>query len=329
MADEKGTKKKAAGGGAAKLEERTDAGSSVGTVRALRERYPALDADEVAYFEARQSVEQAHKAGARTVAADVLPDMVRLAVKYEQARAASKTVATFITPAQMRWLCDHIVRLGEAVERRDRKGVTTAVVSTAVQTAWDGGRAVRNELLGAAEEYVKGSEADTAALAAARGAADKPDVTRRSLGSLADLGATWLKRTDKRSSIAAREATLTPDLVERAKAAAEALRKAIDADAQHGARGRAAQDTPEINALEGRVELTFRMVRHNHNRAREKDPTVEAVAVPDSLKAALHVGTRAKVAAVEGTPEGPPGAPDATPATPRATKAKSKRRKVR
>jgi hypothetical protein len=243
------------------------ASASVDQIRALRDRYPALSPAYVSFFESRQPVDKARKTGARTVASDVFDDMVQLAVHYERARAASATVARFITAAQMRWLCDMIVMLGEAIARRDHVGVTTVTVSTHVQTAWDAARPVRNELLGAMEECAKGRPGDEAALSEARGASDKPETTERSLESLAALAGQWLARADEISQIAAAEASLTRELIERTKAAAAALKSALGADRAHEGSRRTKQDTPEINALEGRVELSLKAVRSKHNRA--------------------------------------------------------------
>lgn len=309
--------------------EARDEGATVAQVRALRAKFPALDADEAGYFAARQPVEQAREAGSRTVAATVLPDMARLVVRYEQAREASPTVAAMVTPAQMRWLCDGIVALDAAVAQRDRKGVKRAAVSTAVTAAWDDARAARNELTSAMEEYAKADDADAASLSAARGNADDGDNAARSLDALSALAAQWLARAGKRAQIAAREASLTAATVQRAREAAKAMRDALDAEAAHGGTGRLAQDTPEINTIEGQVILSLRMVRHNHRRAQERDPAVPAVQVPDSLKGALGLGKKKAKDAPETSREGTSGAGGATPEAPKVRAAKTKRRKKR
>ncbi len=298
--------------------------ASVAQIRALRERFSVLSAAYVAFFELRQPTEKALKTGARTVAADVFDGMVQLAVQYERARATSPTVARFISVEQMRWLCDQTVLLGDAIARRDHAGVTTVTVSTLVQAAWDAARPVRNELTGAMEEYAKGRREDEAALSEVRGAADKPESTERSLSSLAKLAAQWIARTDDVSQIAAAEAALTRELVERAKAAEAALTRALGADRAHEGSRRTKQDTPEINALEGRVVLTLKAVRSKHNRAREVDPTVVAVPVPDALAAVLGVVAKAASKA----PATPAGGDPATPAS-TDTKPAKKRKKTR
>lgn len=300
------------------------ASASVDQIRALRERFAVLSAAYVVFFELRQPMEKAIKTGGRTIAADVFDAMVQLTVQYERARASSPTVARFISVEQMRWLCDQIVLLGEAIARRDHAGVTTVTVSTAVQAAWDAARPVRNELTGAMEEYAKGRSTDEAALAQVRGAADKPESTERSLTALAALAAQWIARVDEESQIAAAEAALTRELVERANAATAALTRALGADRAHEGSRRTKQDTPEINALEGRVVLTLKAVRSKHNRAREVDPTVVAVPVPDALAAVLGVVAKAASKA----PATPAGGDPATPAS-TDTKPAKKRKKTR
>ncbi len=279
--------------------------ASLAQARLLRDRHPALTAEEVTYFEARQPVEQAQSVGATTSAADVLPDSVRLAARYVHARAASSKAASFITEAQMRWLFEHIVKLGEAVAKRDRLGAATTEVSLAVQQAWDAARAPRNALTDAMDEYAKGNETDLALLARARGTVVSPAATLASLDALAPLAEQWLTRTDALAKVAAREASLTPKLCVDVRAAAATLRAAIEGDTDHAGSRRTGRDTPEINALEGRVVLTLRTVRHNHQRAREADATLETVAVPESLRRALRVKVKAKTPAAPVDPNAP------------------------
>jgi hypothetical protein len=302
----------------------TDHATVTSMVLSLRERYPTLTPGEVAYFQRRQSIEAARKAGARTVASAVLSDMIKLAVRYEQARQAKPIVASMVTSAQMRWLCDNLVMLGAAVDRRDHKGTITAMVSINVQTAWDNARTMRNQFVGAMEECAAGVDADATALASVRGEATKPDTTQRSLAAMVVLSRQWIARTDEGSQIAAREASLNTDLIARAHDAAQELREALDADAVHDGNRRTTQDTPEINALEGHVTLSLKMVRDNHERAREIEPTVEVVMVPDSLKRAMRIGTKSKSVTKAVTPEATPEA-----STPRAAPTKIRRRTKR
>ncbi len=297
---------------------------SMTQARVLRDRHPALTHDEEVFFESRQPVEQSRTEGGRTTAVDVLPDMVKLGARYEHARSASTHAAMFITPAQMRWLFEHIVKLGDAVAKRDRHGATTIEVSIAVQRAWDAARPPRNALTSAMSEYAKGSESDQALLSQSRGTVTSPDQTLSSLMTLAPLAEQWLARTDAQSRIAAREASLTAALVAQVKTAATALREAIEDDTAHPGSRNTAKDTPEINTLEGRVLLTLRTVRHNHQRAMEADPTLEAVAVPESLRSALGIKAKAKAAA--GAPVDPAaGGADATKAAPKKKKRSKKR----
>jgi hypothetical protein len=106
-------------------------------------------------------------------------------------------------------------------------------------------------------------------------------------------------------------------------AAAAELRAAIDADAAHDGNRRTSQDTPEINTLEGHVSLSLKTARTNHERAREVDPTIEAVSVPDSLRRAMGLKAKAKPAKAAAPPDGAP------PVTPLAARTKRARRSKR
>ena len=289
---------------------------------ALRDRHPALSTDEVVFFGSRQPVALAREVGGGTTAADVLPDTVRVGARFEHARSTSKVVAEYISPALMRWLFEHIVKLGDAVAQRDRHGATTTEVSVAVQAAFDAARAPRNKLSDAMVEYAKGSEADAAALSKARGEVHKPDQMLASLTGLAGVAEKWLARTDAQARIAAREAALTEALVGRVKDAATVLKTAIDGDTAHVGSRVTSRDTPEINTLEGRVILTLRTVLHNHRRAMNEDATIPPVQIPESLRNALRIKSKTK--AVD-TPVDP-NASGATPAAPAAPKKKSRRK---
>ena len=260
------------------------------------------------YFTRLQPEERAIELGSRTSA--TLYTRAALRVYVQISAAAEKHPAVFVgfTPTLRRWFLDQLVAVRHAVHQRTSRAKDGGVVSIELQEAMTPARRTRNALLAPLELVVEGIVEDERKLALSRGDTTTPASLVQSLRALAGLGETVLGRTGDLAAIALSESGLQLQQVRDARAAAEALQKAIDADTKMGRKERADRDTPAMNILEGRATLSLRRARKVYVQARVLERSLPALQIPKALERVL--GTPATAAKKSADPAKPAPAPD-------------------
>lgn len=261
------------------------------------------------YFTRQQPEDRAIELGSRTSATLYTRAALRVYVQISAAAEKHPKVFVGFTPTLRRWFLDQLVALRSAVDLRSNRAKDGGAVSIELQEAMTPARRARNAVLAPLELVVEGFTEDEKKLALSRGDTTTPAALVQSLRALAGLGESVLARTGDLAEIALAESGLQSHHVRDARAAAEALQKAIDADTRIGRKERADRDTPTMNILEGRATLSLRRARKIYAQARVLDRALPALQIPKALERVL--GTPASVGKKNAAPAKPAPAPDA------------------
>ncbi len=266
----------------------------------IRARWPALTDEERAAFDSVSTPDQRMAKGGRTRAIAVAADATRWAGQLDRQMKLYPVLQEHYHPKRFAYFLERtdalVTTLGTELQLGDDRRVVRQGANDGLALALD----ARQRLLVVLRRFANRRSAFVAQIAEARGDEQTPEGLVLSITRLAALGSRW---SAAGPGALVETSGLTPQLLRDARAACDSLASAGADVIETG--NVEANDTPEINLVEGWVLEEMLRARDDVAEAKKEDPRIKLLF---GHKGTRHVVGRARRKAT-------PGDADATDAT--------------
>jgi hypothetical protein len=257
-------------------------------VAGVAAKYPPLGQAQLAAFGSLCSDAKADDLGGRTRAPTVRDTAAKWMLDIDKALGRYPGALAGYVPVRFAYFLDTLGRLATAIELDRGRAATVSDARGGVDAEESAAAALRAGAVDRLKTFAGDRAAPRQALATASRRSDDDKTGAGVLRSLAQLELAWCKPKGAADAILAAAAGLSEEKAAELTAAADRLE-----DAGSGARtaGSArANDSPEVNRVEGQMLFEMREARRLFAAAKRRNHVIPALVVPRALYAVFGLG---------------------------------------